>query len=59
MSNTFVYLVGDKNSPQTNQWLAMCSSEDAADEFEGTLSGPVTRKTIEVKEPYYRGKRKG
>lgn len=49
MSNTFVYLVGDAESPKTNQWLAMCASAEAAAEFAKGVEGPVTHKTVEVK----------
>ena len=47
--STFVYLVGDAESPKTNQWHAMCASPEAAEEFAATMEGPVTHKTVEVK----------
>ena len=56
MSKVEVYLVGDKDSPKTNQWLAMTASLYEADKFALGIKG-ATRKTIEVK-PQYKGKRR-
>ncbi len=56
MSNTTVYLVGDKDSPKTNQWLSMSNDIGLADTRALEVGPEATRKTIEVKPPY-RGKR--
>jgi len=56
MSNTMVYLVGDKDSPKTNQWLSMSNDLELADKRALEVGPEVTRKTIEVKPPY-RGKK--
>ena len=56
MSNTIIYLVGDKDSPKTNQWLSMTNDEVLADNRALEVGLEATRKTIEVKPPY-RGKR--
>ncbi len=53
MSKIEVYLVGDKDSPKTNQWLAMTDSLEEADKLAADIKG-ATRKTIEV----YKGKRR-
>lgn len=51
MSSTFIHLVGDKDSPKTNSWLAMCADEEAAQEALETIEGATTTKVVEVK-PY-------
>ena len=48
---TKVYLIGDKNSPKTNQWLQM-TNDRAAAEAELALAGPdATFKEVTVRAP--------
>ena len=44
-----VFLVGDKSSPETNQWLAMTNSLKERDNLLATLDGACTHKSIVVK----------
>lgn len=55
---THVYLVGNSESPKTNQWLAMCSSPESAAEFAKGVEG-ATHKTVEVKPRRRRGGKRG
>jgi hypothetical protein len=53
-NNAVIYLVGDKDAPKTNQWLAMTNSETEAKRLLEELPGAVTMKEKEVRP---RGKR--
>jgi len=43
-----VYLVGDTNSPKTNQWLSMTDCPDLAEARKAELGPTATTKVIEV-----------
>ncbi len=55
---TLVHLVGDKDSSKTNSWLAMTNSLKAAEMLVEDMAEATLVKTIEVKPPRYRGKKR-
>lgn len=48
MMSTKVYLVGDDNSPKTNQWLAMTNCPDEAARIMGEIEEACRIKPITV-----------
>jgi hypothetical protein len=48
---TKVYLVGDANSPKTNQWLSMTDCPTLAETRALEIGPEATRKTITVAPP--------
>ncbi len=45
-----VYLVGDKDAPKKNSWMAITNSLEEAEKFLTETPKAVNMKTIEVKE---------
>jgi hypothetical protein len=51
---TKVYLVGDANSPKTNQWLSMTNCPTLAVERALEVGPEATRKVVTVAPPRYK-----
>ena len=57
MAQTKVYLVGDKDSPKANSWLAMTNNWGEAERLMKEIGPEATHKVV-IPKPPRKGKRK-
>lgn len=57
MKSNFVYLVGNDESPKTNQWMAMTPSKETAEEYMRE-KGLTTMKAVDTRPKGKRGQRR-
>ncbi len=50
--STKVYVVGDKNSPKTNQWSHMTNNWEEAERLKREMGPEATHRVVEVKPPH-------